>query len=400
MDIKSFYPSLDPIKAVNVARIMWDRSPLIIQNVDYDRLLKYLSKKLTNDEIENEKISELLYKKKPKRKMKHTNVKKRIKMKKIPKNIKKKNIKKKKLTFDDKWDRPKNKPNPMEKRKLMGIAIEKLILTSMKNHIYSYNGVKRIQCKGAATGLDETGDLADLFMLWWDSMFLKLVEKCKLNLDIYTRFKDDTGILMDRITDYNIELEKILENDYVRFSDFPGNSEEYTARMMSNLANSVCKMINFTVDTPSMNEDGMMPILDVKVKIGPNNEVVHDFYEKPTKNQCVVLASSALSWTQKRSIHTQEMLRRLKNTSTILGPEIQNDHISKYLLKMKICGYKQKFRSEVLKSAKSAYNKILEKHRIEETPFYKNRKELDQIKSKKIQTPQNWWQKTAKNTKP
>ena len=57
-----------------------------------------------------------------------------------------KNIKKKKLTFDDKWDRPKNKPNPIEKRKLMGIAIEKLIVTSMKNHIYSYNGVKRIQC--------------------------------------------------------------------------------------------------------------------------------------------------------------------------------------------------------------------------------------------------------------
>ena len=59
----------------------------------------------------------------------------------------------------------------------MGIAIENLIVTSMKNHIYSFNGVKRIQCKGAATGLDETGDLADLFMLWWDSTFLKLVEK-------------------------------------------------------------------------------------------------------------------------------------------------------------------------------------------------------------------------------
>ena len=137
----------------------------------------------------------------------------------------------------------------------------------------------------------------------------------------------------------------------------------------------------------------------LELLIAAKNEVVHDYYEKPTKNQRVVLASSALSWTQKRSIHTQEMLRRLKNTSTILGPEIQNDHISKYLLKMKICGYKQKFRSEVLKSAKSAYNKILEKHRIEETPFYKNRKELDQIKSKKIQTPQNWWQKSAQNTK-
>merc|ERR1711867_103597 len=101
MDIKSFYPSLDPVKAAAVARIIWDRSPLIIQNVDYDRLLKYLSKKLNNDEIEIEKISELLYKKKPKRKLKHKKVKKRIKKKKLQKNRKKKTTKKKKLTFDD-----------------------------------------------------------------------------------------------------------------------------------------------------------------------------------------------------------------------------------------------------------------------------------------------------------
>ena len=64
----------------------------------------------------------------------------------------------------------------------------------MKSHIYSFKGVKRMQCKGSSTGLDVTGELADLFMLWWDSMFLKIVKKCNLELDIYTRFKDDTGI--------------------------------------------------------------------------------------------------------------------------------------------------------------------------------------------------------------
>ena len=85
MDIKSFYPSLDPVKAAAVARKMWDKSPLVIQNVDYDKLVRYLSKKMTNEEIENEKISELLYKKKKRkkkycknleRKTKHTNVNK------------------------------------------------------------------------------------------------------------------------------------------------------------------------------------------------------------------------------------------------------------------------------------------------------------------------------------
>ena len=67
---------------------------------------------------------------------------------------------------------------------------------------------------------------------------------------------------------------------------------------------------------------------------------------------------------------------------------------------MKNCGYDKKFRSEVLKSAKSAYEKIIEKHKKENTPLYKNRHELDKIKSLKHQSPQNWWQKTAKSAKP
>ena len=118
-----------------------------------------------------------------------------------------------------------------------------------------------MQCKGSATGLDVTGELADLFMLWWDSMFLNVVKKCNLELDIYTRFKDDTGILMDKILYRNSELENILGNEYISPSEFVGNEEEYTAFIMSRLANSVCEMIKFTYDTPSMNEGGMMPIL-------------------------------------------------------------------------------------------------------------------------------------------
>ena len=194
---------------------------------------------------------------------------------------------------------------------------------------------------------------------------------------------------MDKVTYRSSELENILGNEYVSPSEFVGNEEEYTAFIMSRLADSVCEMIKFTYDTPSMNEGGKMPILDVKVKMSSENVVIHDFYEKPTKNQRVILASSALGWPQKRSIHTQEILRRFKNTSPILGEQVQNYHASMYLLRMKNCGYDKKFRSEVLKSAKSAYEKIFEKHKKENTPLYKNRHELDKMKFLKHQSPQN-----------
>ena len=68
-----------------------------------------------------------------------------------------------------------------------------------------------------------------------------------------------------------------------------------------------------------MNQDGKLPMLDVKVHLDQN-----DFYEKSTKGKIVVLANSALSWPKKRTIHTQECLRILKNTSVCLGEQIQN----------------------------------------------------------------------------
>ena len=225
-------------------------------------------------------------------------------------------------------------------------------------------------------------------------MFIELVRQCELEMDIYVRFKDDINILMDRLTEANPELEKILGMQYEGPENFEGNFEEYTAKMMSNLANNVCDMIKFTYDTPSKNIDGWLPVLDVKVQVSQDNKIIHNFYEKPTRNKNVIFASSALSWTQKRSIHTQELLRRMKNTSIYLDEKVQNEHVSMYLLRMKKCGYNQKFRSEVLKSAKSAYKKIFEKHKYENIPMYRNRRQLEEAKSLKKCSAQNWWQQT------
>ena len=76
-----------------------------------------------------------------------------------------------------------------------------------------------------------------------------------------------------------------------------------------------------------MHEDQKLPVLDLKIFLNEDNKIRHEFYEKPTRNQRVILPSSALSWGQKRTIHTQELIRRLKNTSFELGQEIQNENV-------------------------------------------------------------------------
>ena len=100
------------------------------------------------------------------------------------------------------------------------------------------------------------------------------------------------------------------------------SSAEHTIRILNEIANDVDPMIRFTFDLPEKHQDKKLPVLDLKVWLSETDELLHEFYEKPTKNLRTILASSAISWHQKRTILTQESIRRLKNTSESLGAEV------------------------------------------------------------------------------
>ena len=267
---------------------------------------------------------------------------------------------------------------------MSSVALERLILVSTNNHVYSFKGINRVQKSGMPTGLSETGYLADLFMLWWDKKFIELLESVSLSCDLCVRFKDDGNIIMDKITNVPEEVWNIIDRNKLKFDI---ENPNFTANLIFELANKVHDMIDFTFDTPHMNADGKLPILDVKVHLTPKNTLVHEFYEKPTRNLKVILAESALSWSQKRTVHTQEILRRMKNTSQSLEKSTKDDILSKYMYKMKLSGY----RSECLLSAKNAFSLLVQKHEADGKPIFRNREELSQFKAMKNKTPSNWW---------
>ena len=105
--------------------------------------------------------------------------------------------------------------------------------------------------------------------------------------------------------------------------------------ILKKVAESIEPMIQFTCDFPSAHDDGKIPILDVKVWLNSENEALFEFFEKETKSQKVILASSALPNNQKLTILTAEAVRRLKNTSQQLGPEVQTKHLNNFTVKLK-----------------------------------------------------------------
>ena len=92
------------------------------------------------------------------------------------------------------------------------------------------------------------------------------------------------------------------------------------------------------------------------------------------KNKRVYLSDSAIPAKQKRTILTQECLRRLRNTQLDLGENIQKKHLTEFMLKMKNSGYSQEYRKQILVSALKAFDEMVKADQTGVKPLYRDKK--------------------------
>ena len=76
-----------------------------------------------------------------------------------------------------------------------------------------------------------------------------------------------------------------------------------------------------------------MPVLDIVVWMDKESSIMHEHYEKPMSSKKIMHAESAIYPLCKKSVHTQEVLRRL-DWETEVAPKI-----SIYLASMMEAGY-------------------------------------------------------------
>ena len=106
----------------------------------------------------------------------------------------------------------------------------------------------------------------------------------------------------------------------------------------------------------------------------------------------VILASSALSLKNNRTIPTQEGLQRLRNTKIELGPKVQKKYLNLFMLKLKRSGYNQKFRKEILKSILKAYKIMVKEDKNGTKPLYRSRDwNSEERNIQKASRKLNWW---------
>ena len=276
-----------------------------------------------------------------------------------------------------------------------------MLIVALKNHVYKFGNRTRVQNEGGPIGLKLTGEIADCIMIQWDKKLMKELEKVNIEPMVYTRFKDDIELVAESIEKGTMLVgDELIVDEAKKTEDEFKSDDNVTMEIIQQIANSINPMIKLTTETPSNSEDGMLKILDVKVKINEEeaNRIDFEFYEKPTKHPKVILADSALNSSSKRTILTQECLRRLRNTKVELGEPIQVKHLNEFMIKLKSSGYNQKYRMEIVNSAMKAFKSMLEDNEIGKKPLYRSRNwNREERAISKEHKKQNWWKNNPKS---
>ena len=148
----------------------------------------------------------------------------------------------------------------------MARTMELVVEFVMKNHIYSFDGKVYRQSAGGPIGLELTGVLAKIVMLWWDRKYLQKLTQLNIRLKLYKRYVDDQNSALGEVKpgiefiEGNLELnEDKVETDKL----IEGGIR--TGRILTKIANSISPMIQVEEDVPSYNEDKKLSILDLEV---------------------------------------------------------------------------------------------------------------------------------------
>ena len=147
----------------------------------------------------------------------------------------------------------------------------------------------------------------------------------KIENELLECYVDDTTDALASIdAGVRFENNKLVKKEELVEEDMSIPEDERTMRILAEVANTVYKCVQFTVDYPSRNDEngkettfcllngnrtratnnngeGMVPVLDLKVAVR-ENQIVHEYYEKPCAAKMVIPYTSAHSRRMKMAV--------------------------------------------------------------------------------------------------
>lgn len=355
MDVKALYPSMSWEEIVKSVKWLILNTDMNVESVDWFEVGKYLAVMMTPEEVTAEGLTHVI----PKRRG--------VRLRRITVNY----LRRKRNA--ENW-LPARRPGVRQKRKMLSLAVSYGVHTTLSCHTYKVADDMYQQMAGGSIGLELTGAVARPFMLRWDQLYKESVRKAGMNMLMYERYIDDSNQVTEVPapgSKYDVDKKKVVIDESL--IDNSEEDDERTARVLTQIANNILPGIVMENDVPSRNTDRKMAILDMKVWIEKEEgNVMFQHFEKPTASKNIMHAHSAQSITCRNSVHTQEIVRRLLNSSPFLDwKTCVAPVLTEYMLRMKQSGYPEKYRVDTLTRALRIYDKMVEDDRNGTRPIYR-----------------------------
>ena len=176
--------------------------------------------------------------------------------------------------------------------------------------------------------------------MYWDRVYLDMVKAAGVDMKMYERYIDDSNqvaVVPPPGSWYDSNQKKVVVDANLAVAE--EEEDERLARILKSIANMVHDDITMEDDHPGRHEDSKMPILDMKVWMDGDGCIMYQHYQKPMASKQVMHSQSALSMQCKRNVHTQEVIRRLLNSSARLDWDRDTAPvITEYMGRMAVTG--------------------------------------------------------------
>eukprot|EP00794_Sanderia_malayensis_P001548 gene1548-1711_t len=232
------------------------------------------------------------------------------------------------------WVKCEAKPNPFELKRLVTLALRNSLLVTMKNHICQFDNQIYKQKHGGAIGMGIAGDVAKLFMVWWDRELKRRLQNHGIEIQLYKRYVDDTNIVVKTVTDMDARP-----------------NDETIMMEIQTIANEIHPSISVTSDHPTNHTNKRMPVLDLELWIDMvetngtlKHQILFTHYMKPMTSKYIVNKRSALSTTMKKSVLVSDLVRTMRNVLLQCPESERQKHVQNFIKRMEFSGYDQQER--------------------------------------------------------
>ena len=213
------------------------------------------------------------------------------------------------------------------------------------------------------------GSVARIVMAKWAEKVLEIMSKNNIEVWLAAIYVDDVRFVTSLIsqgTRWDGKKKKFAsKKEWQEEDEKDGLSDECrTARELLKAMNSVFHNIQFTSEIPQDFPNNRLPTLDFtcwleddfeidgasdNIENGEVDEdqartrsrIFYSFFEKPMSSPFCILEQSALPENTKIASLSQEVVRRMLNTSELVSQQERNQVIETFITKLRVSGYHQ-----------------------------------------------------------